>query len=111
MTPTTAFRVALTWPLAFTGAVAQTSPPAGDLDSAGEICRELAAFVEGRGGTIKAAQTTISLDQVRGYLRDGNRFACRSAISVMRTSGVALPQTLLNAIGRDSEQPAAGPLR
>jgi hypothetical protein len=93
-------------PLGLSAARAQSTPSPVGSQTGQEICRELVAFVQERGGSIKAAQSTITLDEVRSYLRDNNRFACRSAISIMRTSGVALPQRLLNAIGRDAEQPA-----
>ena len=60
-----------TAPLAPT-AFAQIARPAGEARSGQDICRELAGFVEGRGGTIRAAQTTITLEEVRGYMRNDN---------------------------------------
>ncbi len=68
-----------------------------------EVCQQLAAFLQERGGRIdKPLATPITLDEVNRYIGANNIRACRSAISIMHTSGVEVPAHLLDTIGSTS---------
>jgi hypothetical protein len=91
------FKLVLAWlALAAPGLAQTAADPPIPLD----VCHRLALFLQERGGEVDARiAKSIDLDEVRRYLREDNRFACRSAISIMHTNGVDLPGPLLDAIG------------
>jgi hypothetical protein len=70
------------------------------------VCNRLAVFLQERGGRVDAAATAITLEEVHRYMREDNRFACRSAISIMYTKGVKISPPLLDAIGVPVDKPA-----
>ncbi len=68
-----------------------------------DVCQQLAAFLQERGGRIdKPLSTPITLDEVNRYMSSKNVRACREAISIMQTSGVDVPGPLRDAIGSPS---------
>ncbi len=71
-----------------------------------DVCNRLAVFLTERGGRVQAAATPITLEEVHGYMREDNRFACRHAISIMYTHGVNIPPALLDEIGIPVDKPA-----
>jgi hypothetical protein len=73
--------------------------PPSDAKMPADICERLAAFLKERGGRVEGANAPITLDEVQRFARQDDRFACRSAISGMYTTGVILPAPLLDAIG------------
>ncbi len=112
MTASIKIALVLSAALCSTASLAQTAGAQLDSKTPPDICLRLEAFLQERGGRVEAATSAITLGEVQRFVREDNRFACRSAISGMYTTGVRLPPALLDAIGVPTNTPAgAAPRR
>lgn len=78
--------------------------PTAELPARPDVCGLLLSFLQERGGKIDATTTPITVEEVLRFSREDDQFACRSAISIMSTSGILLPAPLLEAIGTEPAQ-------
>jgi len=79
--------------------------PTAELAARPDVCGLLLGFLQERGGRIEGTTTPITVDEVLRYSRENDQVACRSAISIMNSSGVLVPAPLLEAIGAGPARP------